>query len=210
MGQRQQTLEQLLGGSASRLPIPTTAALQASPYYGEVLRLYRLLGGVLEEPRITLRHWDMVVNGAAVELDEELHFNCYRALTLDAPWYDSLPAFPRETYRRYCINGEAACLQAGGFGGKWTNPSAERQFGSAGLARDLAGPGSPRWRQRAFYDTVKDLSPFTIGVMVVRVAIWDEIVVDGVTHTVHQALASPSEVVRAALLELVGRRTGER
>jgi hypothetical protein len=210
MGQRQQTLDRLLGGSTARLPIPTTAELQASPYYDEVLRLYRLLGGVLAEPRITLRHWDMVVDGVAVELDEELHFNRERARTLDASWYDALPAFPREAYRRYCVDGEAACLQAGGFGGKWTNPSAERQFGPAGIPRDLAGPGSPRWRQRAFYDAVKDLSPLTIGVTVARIAIWDEVVLDGVTRTVHQVLASPSEAVRLALLELVRKRSARR
>jgi hypothetical protein len=47
MGQRQQTLAHLLSISTSRLLIPTAAALQASPLYDEVLRIYHTLGGVL-------------------------------------------------------------------------------------------------------------------------------------------------------------------
>ena len=37
------------------------------------------------------------------------------------------------------------------------------------------GPGSPRWKQRAFYDFVKDLAPESLGITVARVSIYETV-----------------------------------
>lgn len=129
-----------------------------------------------EHRRVNLgerRRWDIVFDGIAVELDEQLHFNRYRALTLGSGVYRRLPNFPAAGYATLCRQREAACLRAGSYGGKWSNPSCERQFGPAGPLGDLQGAGAPRWKQRAFYDFLKDLAPLALGLPVARLAIWE-------------------------------------
>jgi hypothetical protein len=102
--------------------------------------------------------------------------------------------------------------------GKWTNNSCEKQFGVASRPGDLSGNGSPRWKQRAFYDFCKDLSPFLIGVKVVRVAVWDELAGAGRTETVGEVLgelarrsatAAFREAHRIALAALVTERAAD-
>jgi hypothetical protein len=156
--------------------------------------------------QFNLRSWDIEWNGIAVELDECLHFNRYRGLTLMSGSYALLRAFPLDTYQRFCTEYEDTCLQAGSYGGKWSNSSAEVQFGEASQPKDLGGNGSPRWKQRAFYDFVKDLSPLLIGVTVVRVSVWDTVLESGRRRTVEDTLKSPSNVSCAALAALVQER----
>lgn len=168
---------------------------------------YRKLGGRVENPRLRPGAWDLVVNNVMVELDEDLHFNRYRALTLDSETYSMLAGFPLGDYRSYAAAREADCLAAGSYGGKWTNASCERHFGPAGSLRDLRGAGAPRWRQRALYDFMKDLAPLQDGTMVARIAIWDPL--PGVADSlVNDALLGrvASDVAAASLLQLFAER----
>jgi hypothetical protein len=164
--------------------------------------------GALRAPEIHLRRWDVEFKGVAIELDEHLHFNRYRAQTLESKIYRFLPSFLLDRYRRYCLLHEEACLKAGGYGGKWSNKSCERQFGGAGEPRDLNGSGSPRWKQRAFYDFVKDLSPLLIGVKVARIAIWDEVSDGSRMGMVESILKAPSPQVMRSLMQLLQERIG--
>jgi hypothetical protein len=169
--------------------------------------VYRKLGGVLPSLELKLGRWDMEFDGVAVELDEYLHFNRYRAVTLECPIYGQLSGFPLAPYREYCAVFEACCLDAGGYGGKWSNKSCERQFGHGSQPTDLSGGGAPRWKQRAFYDFVKDLCPLLVGVSVARVAIWDRLSDERGTRTVKEVLFHPSATGSAALAQLVRERT---
>ena len=56
------------------------------------------------------------------------------------------------------------------------------------MPRELSGNGSPRSKQRAFYDFVTDRSPLLIGVTVVRVAVWDTLVDAGRSKTAEEIL----------------------
>jgi hypothetical protein len=168
--------------------------------------MYRALGGVLDTFPLNLRRWDIEFDGFAVELDEQLHFNRYRAETLRADVYAELPAFPLASYQSYCSDREEACLRAGCHGGKWMSSSSERQFGPSPPRGDLDGRGPARWRQRAFYDFVKDLSPLVIQVPVVRVSIWDEIEVEGKVRTVGEELTRPSRDGASAIIKLINQR----
>jgi len=172
-----------------------------------VQKIYHGLGGIQAPYALNLRAWDIQYNGIAVELDEELHFNQYRAQTLTAPIYSSLPRFPLQLYQKYCTNHEHACLKAGRFGQKWTNPSCERQFGSASPNGILAKNGAPRWKQRAFYDCIKDLAPLMLGINVVRIAIWDIIVVDNRQIPIQKALDTPDKQIRDAIIKLIEQRS---
>ena len=123
--------------------------------------VYQRLGGDPEQfDRIRPGGWDLAFNHPdgllLVELDEEQHFTRYRDQTLegasrDLPW--------RATYRAYCRSYEDQLLPGWGTGKRWTNPSAERFFGDPSAPGDFEGVGAPRWRQRAFYDSVKDILP---------------------------------------------------
>ena len=213
MGKRQQLLKLLFDYAGARvtnntLPYPRHHQVASSQYNDEVFCTYQGLGGILQTYPLNIRSWDLLVNGVAVELDEELHFNRYRALSLQSPLYKFLPHFGLKEYLSYCELYEKECLSAGSYGKKWTSDSAEKQFGHAGQPRNLAGDGSPRWKQRAFYDFVKDLSPLIIGVPVARISISDKIDVGEKTVSLAQTLDNKMYEVAYELLRLVEVRAG--
>lgn len=207
MGQMQDTLASLLGNQGlvtkRNLAFPKTSDICSAGLEPHVTATYLALGGILDPFVLNLRSWDMEFDGVAVELDEYLHFNRYRLQTLHSPLYARLGKFPASQYRDLCAEHERDCLAAGGYGGKWTNPSAERQFGLAGIPKDLSGPGAPRWKQRAFYDFVKDLAPLAVGVTVVRVSVWDTIHEGATERAVRDVLSSPTKESARCLAELI-------
>lgn len=146
-GQRARALRDLLSHAGLR---PTTDAPprpSGVDRLEELLELYRSLGGLQDAPSLRPGGWDLAFDdGLVVELDEELHFNRYRALTLETSWSDGLPW--TEDYTRYCVQHEAECLAAGHWGRRWTNHSCAHMF-TGGPAGDLDGDGAPRWKQRS-------------------------------------------------------------
>jgi hypothetical protein len=121
----------------------------------ELLTTYRNLGGLLQSPALAPDDWDFAFSdGFMVELDEDLHFNRYRAATLRLPWAKELPW--TSDYERQCVDGEEMCWKAGRVGGKWTSPSTVKMFGLGDPPGTFTSGGPPRWKQRALYDAVKD------------------------------------------------------
>ncbi len=163
--------------------------------------LYRAIDGSIEDPPLRPGGWDLSFEeGFVVELDEELHFNRYRLQTLDAAWATDLPW--QEEYRRFCVEREDACLRAGAWGRRWTNPSSARMF-TGGDPGDLrVGAGGPRWKQRALYDAMKDAAPSLGIVALSRVSIHD--IVDGVE--LEQVLRGRAAVRPGAVRRLVESR----
>ena len=133
MGELQESLSSLLGSvgevTDKSISYPRLADIQSSGLETEVAKVYRSLGGVLGRFELNLRSWDMEFNGAAVELDEHLHFNRYRLTTLLSPAYSRLSSFPLAEYQEYCAKYEDKCLATGGYGGKWSSISPTKQFG---------------------------------------------------------------------------------
>lgn len=210
MGEMQDQLKRLLGGqghlTSGAVAFPRLADVLGSELASSVDEVYRRLGGVLDAVPVNFRKWDLEFDGVALELDEYLHFNRYRAITLESPVYDRLPAFPFDLYKEYCRLHEDACLRAGGFGGKWSNSSCNAQFGMASQPKVFTGGGPSRWKQRAFYDFVKDLSPLLIDVTLVRISVWDWIEDGGKRRTVEEVLSRPFPTSGAALAALVRSR----
>lgn len=210
MGEMQQTLERILRDAGAvthqTVPFPTVTDISRAGQGPVVDDVYRSLGGALPAVTLNLRKWDMEFDGFAVELDEYLHFNRYRAITLRSPAYASLSSFPLDLYRVYCNEHEDRCLSAGGYGCKWSNHSCEHQFGTGAPPKNLEGGGAPRWKQRAFYDFVKDLSPLLLGVRVARVSVWDGVPDGASERTVADVLSWPSAAGVRGLAELVRRR----
>lgn len=188
------------------LRYPTYDLVESSEYCDELFSVYSRLGGINKEFPLNLRRWDLEVDGVAVELDEALHFNRYRRLTLQSPIYNKLRRFPLSEYKGYCAEYEGECLRAGHYGRKWSNNSCEAQFGPPSLPGVLDGNGPPRWKQRAFYDFVKDLTPLVTDVPFVRISIWDKISVNGRNVLVRDALAASDTKAGEPISELLKRR----
>lgn len=178
-------------------PLPRFADLSTG-VQALIRHTYDLLGGAPEQfDRIRPGGYDLAFTTPdgmlLVELDEEQHFNRYRALTLPAAGRLGLPWVP--AYLDYCARHEARLLPGWGTGRRWTNPSAARFFGEPSPPGDFTGNGAPRWRQRAFYDSVKDALPRrTLS----RVSVYDT-VVDGLTleSQLRRPEAADVEAVRA-------------
>lgn len=201
-GQRAEVLCALLADAGLGPIAATQPRPSGAEHLEELLELYRRLGGLQDAPALRPGAWDLVFDdGLVVELDEELHFNRYRAFTLGSSWSADLPWIG--DYLRYCVNHEGECLAAGRWGKRWTNDSSARMF-RGGPAGDLGGDGAPRWKQRALYDAIKDTASMTtLGLALARVSVYDEVdgvplgsVLEGFAGVAHTAVA---ELVRARI-----------
>lgn len=184
--------------SAARPPAPRLGAL-SNTVADSVMALYRELGGVQSVPKLAPGGWDLAfTDGLLLELDEDMHFNRYRKLTLDAPWACDLPW--STAYRGYCMDGES---RSGRGGKRWTNPSAEAMFGQADPDGILGEHGAPRWKQRALYDAMKDASATAGQVRLARLSIYD--IVGG--HLLNDVLYGRVSVDAGVVEELIVQRT---
>ena len=153
---------------------PTIEKIVKHQIYDECLNVYHLLGGVLEEIPIRIGGFDFIIDNKIVELDEEAHFNRYRKLTLSSNIYKSNPYVKIQNYVSYCDLYEKDCLKGRSFGGYWTNSSTEKQFGKSAPNGILTENGSARWKQRAFYDFIKDIIHIIYEIPVIRLSIYDK------------------------------------
>lgn len=207
MGTREDRLKSIMAPMATApstyAPYPRYDDIANAGYAEETMRVYQAMGGILDRFPDNVGTWDIVLNGVVIELDEERHFNRYRRITLDSSIYDASLGFDWSGYIRYCELKEGECLKAASHGGYWTNDSCERQFGQAGPKGILVGNGAPRWKQRAFYDFVKDLSPLVTRVQVVRVAMYDRIKLPYADRSVAEILDGRKADDDAALRSVV-------
>jgi len=138
-----------------------------------VTDIYQSLGGQYDKPPLNYGPWDIPTSDFIIELDEERHFNRYRMETLSSDFYTTHNPFPLSNYREYCKGMEQHCLSAAKWGKNWKNDSTEKMFPQSNADGDLSGNGSSRWRQRAFYDFLKDITSGAKGIPVIRVSIYD-------------------------------------
>jgi hypothetical protein len=201
MGQRQNILKDIIcrHWNLYRQPKPSSQDLLSSNYSNYIFKAYQKLTGALELPPTNFGAWDISTHGFIIELDEEQHFNRYRLTTLESNFYKEHRTFTLNDYRRFCENNETVCLKCASRGGYWKNDSTEKQFLQSGLNGVLDGNGSSRWKQRAYYDFLKDISSKIIKVPLIRISIYDTFK----GFTVHQLLESNSENL---VLELVTER----
>jgi len=207
---RQQILQSILDGHFQpgnpNMPGLTIAALEENGLYQEIVSIYRSLGGILELPPLGFGSWDLVYEDFIVELDEEQHFNRYRAFTLNSSIYFPSKYFNVSDYRLQCKIKEPECIKKASRGKYWTSNSTEKQFGKASPRGDLNRNGSPRWKQRAFYDFLRDVSSLIYQIPVVRISIYDEIPVDKVS--MNNILTRYQPVFDEYVVNLVNQRKG--
>lgn len=162
----------------------------------EIASLYRAWGGIRERP-LSPGSWDLALqDGLVIELDEEFHFTRYRRQTLDLSFEVGLPWAP--AYGGYCERFESV---AGGR--RWSSPSTIAMFGGADEIGVFGEHGSPRGKQRAVYDAMKDAVAAAGGVSLARLSIYDEVG----DASLEAILRGKTECDRPALLALIAART---
>lgn len=175
MGKRQNSLAVLIKKTGIEVHFPIVvdrSIFNQSELHNDILEIYQSLGGILENYPIDFGNFDIVTENGFVELDEENHFNRYRKITLQSDLYKKNESFSVSSYSTYCETKENRAGKSVGF---WTNDSSEEQFGKSSPARDFSGNGPARWKQRAFYDFLKDAYCVITNKQLFRVSIYDEI-----------------------------------
>lgn len=148
----------------------TEQELLASGYYEDVVNVYRILGGVLSMPPIRVGKYDIDTANFIIELDEENHFNRYRLSTLNSPIYANNPNIDVAQYKKFCKNYEDRCRTDRQYA---KNDSTEKQFEYCELDGNL-GDSRSRWKQRAFYDFIKDITSIVKNVPIIRISIYEK------------------------------------
>lgn len=173
MPQQQELLANLLTekfgvGSFAK---PSYFTFSSSSLHSEIDRVYRLLGGKLSEYPTAFRGYDIQLNNCIVELDEEQHFNRYRKLTLTSAIYQKIDSFSITDYRTFCEKHEINCLKKADNRKYWSTSSTDKQFGESSDRGVLDENGSSRWKQRAFYDYLRDAGSEFSKHKLIRIAV---------------------------------------
>ncbi|PWJ42741.1 DUF7255 family protein [Sediminitomix flava] len=184
------------------------ADFEESKFKEEIFNTYHKLTGQKNNPNIKLSPWLIEIEDVVIVLDEILHFNRYRGITLRSEIYNNLPSFPLSQYTRYCNQKENECLKPGGSLNNWSNQFAEIQFGpSSQRVGDFKGLGSSAWKLRAFKDYLQDISSLmTKDYKVLRISVWDQIMNSGQLHSYNDLLLNPSEADKELIIKNIQRR----
>lgn len=153
MGKRETALGMLLtaaGYQTTTSPAAANTADMGSKGRKAALEIYERLGGRPENRPLVAGKWDLALAGnLLIEVDEQEHFNRHRVLTLEGtgfPW--------TVEYLQHSAKHEDRCRTYGKY---WVTERSSVMFGPASAPGDHIGVGSPRWRQRALYDAVRDI-----------------------------------------------------
>lgn len=172
MGKKATALAALLeaeGFAKAVIPAAQWARLPSATA-SEFMQLYRALGGVQSDPCFEPDDWDFAYEGnLVVELDEHAHFNRYRRFTLNFAVPERLPW--TEDYIQYCDSYERRSPRHGTW---WSNKSCDEMFGPPEGSNDPMATAT-RWKQRAFYDAVKDAYCLSEGLRLVRISVYDRV-----------------------------------
>lgn len=166
-------LTQKFGQGAFRKP--SFADFSNSEFHNEIKNIYNKLNGQLNTYPVAFRGFDIELPLCIVELDEAQHFNRYRSITLDSSIYKASKSFSTTEYKDYCNQFENECLKKGDNRKYWKTPSTEKQFGKSAADGILTGGGSSRWRQRAFYDFLRDVGQYVGNFKLLRISIYQMI-----------------------------------
>lgn len=154
---------------------PSFDELSNSKFHNEIQNIYNKLNGQLNIYPVAFRGFDIELPHCIVELDEAQHFNRYRSKTLDSSIYKTNESFSTIDYKNYCNQFENECLKKGDNRKYWKTTSTEKQFGKSAADGILTGDGSSRWRQRAFYDFLRDVGQYVGNYKLIRISIYQRI-----------------------------------
>ena len=170
------------------------------------LEIYESLGGKINAPEIKFKVPFLEFGRFCVLLDEPIHFNRYRAKTLRSSFYEKLTSFPLMKYRTYCRKHEVECLKAGTSKPYWTNAEAERYFEPSQQSGDLGLSGSSGWKLNALNDFIVDIIARQRKIRLVRISVWDDMMVNKNLKKFNELLVSPSTYEAEQIIKYVERK----
>ncbi len=171
-----------------------------------ILEGYKALGGLADPASLHSTSFDLQTSRFTLQLDEALHFNRYRFITLKSSIYDNLPGIDVDKYRMYCRKYEKECLKSGSSKPFWTNKLAEQHFGDPEDFGDLSGNGAPGWKLLAFQELLKDAYAAHNKVKLMRIPIWEELMFNKQLQKLKDILLSPGEREAEIILNLIDRK----
>lgn len=184
----------------------TSWELQGSFSEKTCLETYHTLDGKADFPEIKWNVPFMEFGRFCVLLDESIHFNRYRAKTLRSSFYENLTSFPVMKYRTYSRKYEVECLKSGASNPAWTNPEAELHFGASQINGDLGLSGSAGWKLTAFKDFATDMIARKRKIRLVRISVWDDLMVQKKLKKFNELLMSPDNQAAEQILKYVERK----
>lgn len=186
--------------------INSAEILDSNFYNQEFLNIYNKLDGIINKPKIRLNGYFFEHKKFTLELDEVLHFNRYRLATLRSNIYNNFPGIKVDKYRVYCKKQEKECLKSGSREGAWTNSKAEKYFGPSESPGDLGLNGSTGWKYRAFCDYLKDIYACHKNIKLLRLSVWDEMMINKRLVKVGDFLLKPDKAGTEMFLKYLDRR----
>lgn len=174
-----------------QLPVLTLERLQKSILLSTALEIFDKLGGLqLSIPGDMDYH--IQYNGLLIQLDDELHFNRYRKITLESDFYEDYKGFRPMDYRSQSRLMEKECIKSGLSSGNWTYREAEDIFGLSEEPGDLSleRKGAAAWKYRAWRDFLQDLSGKILGFKVLRISVYDKVMLKGRIQPIGNLLES--------------------
>ncbi len=184
----------------------STWELQGTMDEKTLLETYTALEGMASFPEIKFKVPLMEFGRFSVLFDDAIHFNRYRAKTLRSSFYENLNSFPLMKFRSYCRKYESECLKSGTANPVWTNAEAERHFGPSQQNGDLGLSGSAGWKLKAFKDFAIDLIARHRKIRLLRISVWDDLLINKKLVKFHELLMSPSKAEAEQILKFVERK----
>ena len=212
---QQSTLDYLAKITAAQgtAVFPTRAARLNSrhwiklPQAPQVEEVYKNLGGTgnCQEIGFSLPE-GIETEKVRLSLDGSLHFNRYRAITLQSPVYEVHGASWRDSFRRNCRSQERECLKDGVREGIWTSREAELHFGRASESGDFSGAGAAGWRLNVFREFLADVYLFNQPSQHKRISLYERLMIQGKLLPLQQLLLSRAEASQHYLVKYLSRQ----
>lgn len=168
---------------------------------------YRVLGGIGEPVCLPQLKFDFKIGRFLFLYDEESHFNRYRLKTFSTDIYQTFTFSWADSYKRLCRTYERDCLKVGMQERVWVGPPiAKRSFGNPEEAGDLTGNGATGWKLNAYNDAQYDLITRLSGYKMIRLPMYENLMVSGSLKSINQLLLSPKEDTHPAIVNWIKRK----
>lgn len=187
-------------------PIPEIYKILETNLAESIVEVYKALGGRTDPTSLESSSFDLQTSRFTLQLDEALHFNRYRLITLKSSIYDNLYGIDVEKYRMYCRKYEKECLKSGASKPFWSNKLAIQHFGHPEDFGDLSGNGAPGWKLLAFQEFLKDAFALQNNIKLMRIPIWEEIMFNKQLQKLKDLLLSPGQREAEVILNLIDRK----
>lgn len=169
--------------------------------------LYQSLGGAGKAILLDRLRFDFKIGRFIFIYDDAVHFNRYRLQTLKTALYDQFTFSWLDGYKRLCRTFERDCLKAGMAPRVWNGPPiAAKCFGPSMEQGDLTGSGASGWKLNAYNDGQYDLISRLHGYKLIRIAMYENLMMAGSLKRIDQLLMKPKEDQHQAIVNWLMRK----